>query len=179
MLGKARQTWAPLDAICSIPIFSSAHLHPLGYSLLLQLLCSGREGGEPWGIRGHSQALPASKTTAGTPQCHVQQPCHHSPGPFSWAETGLCHVVWWLFCLVFRGSGGECTWLGQAPPSIVNPSGGERLARTRHQVTPFLIHRSQAFSSGHIPGLEQDQTAGPLPLVERKSTVEQIFIQFF
>lgn len=88
-----------------------------------------------------------------------------------------CGLVAFLFGFWGGGSGGKMYLIRPSPPSTVNPRGGERLARTWHQGTPFLTHKSQPFSSSHISGLEQDQTAGPLPLGKRKSTVEQIFIQ--
>lgn len=148
------------------------------------VLREGRGGEEsPGGSGGTARhyRLPKQQQALLNPMCN--NPATTVPGLFP--EQKLVCAMWFggfsLFGLWFvfflGGWWGKMYLIRPSPPSVVNPSGGERLARTRHRVTPFLIHLSQFFSSSHIPGLEQDQTAGPLPLVRRKSTVEQIFIQ--
>lgn len=53
-------------------------------------------------------------------------------------------------------------------------SGGERLAHTWKQIaSPFLKSGILIFLSCQMPSNEQDQTADPLQLLKRKSTVEE------
>lgn len=138
-----------------------------------------REGGEesPGGSGGTARHYRLPKQQQALLSAMCNNPATTAPRLF--LSRNVCAMWFGGFSVWFLGGVGGNVPDQAKPPSIVNPSRGERLARTRHQVTPCLIHRSQAFSSSHIPGLEQDQTAGPLPLVKRKSTIEQIFIQIF